>query len=321
MSKSILQMVNAAQGQLGLPLSTSAFSTTDATGYQMGALANQLLDELRRMNGWSALQFEYDLVVNVASATAGNMAAGTAVITGIPTTAALTANYWQVAGAGIPTAARVISVDSATQVTMSMVNTNTSALVGTALTFSQDTYPEPSGFDYFNNRTMWDRTNHWELQGPDSAQVDQWHRSGIVATGPRRSFRQLGPYANNFRIWPSPAEIATPLQLVFEYISLNAVKVAGSATSFAQYFVNDTDTCLLDENAIIMGIKWMFWEIKGFGSYVTMQNRWIDYVSRLIARDGGAATLTLARQPTGYLVSSSQVQDGFWPGPTGPNAS
>ncbi len=284
----------------------------------MGALANQLLDELRRMNGWVALQFEYNLVVNTPLITTGDMTAQSPVITNIPSTATLAANYWQVAGAGIPVAARILSVDSATQVTMTMENTNTATVTGTALTISQDTYPEPSGFDYFNNRTMWDRTNHWALIGPDSPQQDQWQRSGIVATGPRRHFRELGPYANNFRIWPSPAEIASPLQLVFEYISLNAVRVAGSATNFAQYFTGDTDTCLLDENAIITGIKWMFWEIKGFGSYVTMQNRWIDYVNRQIARDGGSPTLALARRPYPLLISSSNIADGYWPGPGNP---
>jgi hypothetical protein len=52
----------------------------------------------------------------------------------------------------------------------------------------------PSGFDWFQNRTMWDRTNRWELLGPDSPQIDQWHRSGIVTTGPRQSLPEIGPY-------------------------------------------------------------------------------------------------------------------------------
>src|SRR5882672_5902750 len=296
MAKTILQMVNAAQGELGLPLSVSAFDTGDASGYQMGALANRALDELRRMCRWTVLQFEYDLVVNVATITTGNMAAGSAVITNIPTTAGILANYFQVAGAGISPAARVTSVDSLTQVTCSMVNTNTAAVSNTPLTFSQHTYPEPPGFDYFNNRTMWDRTNRWELLGPDSPQMDQWHRSGIVVTGPRRHFRQLGPFANNFRIWPSPSEIAAPLQLVFEYISLNAVVAAGVTPTYKQYFTVDTDTSLLDENAIITGLKWMFWEIKGFGSYITAQNRWVDYVERLKGRDGSSPTLSLVKR-------------------------
>ena len=150
--------------------------------------------------------------------------------------------------------------------------------------------------------------------------MDQWHRSGIVATGPRRHFRKIGPYADQFRIWPPPVEIVNPLQLVFEFMSLNAVMVHGSQSTFAQYFANDDDQPLLDDQAIIMGIKWMFWEIKGFGSYVTLQNRWVDYVDRLIARDGASQTLSLNKRVDPIFISPANVQDGFFPGPVGPNS-
>lgn len=324
MPQTILQMVQNAETELGLTASASVFGqtgATDTTGTQMGALANRVLDELRRMHTWTNLQFEFDLVVNIPTNTTGTMAAQSAIITGIPSTAGIIAQAFQVSGTGIPVAARVQSVDSLTQVTMTMENTNTSTVTGTAIQFQQDTYSMPSGFDWFQNRTMWDRTNRWELLGPDSPQMDQWHRSGIVATGPRRHFRKIGPYAQSFRIWPPPSEIVSPLQLVFEYISIDAVAVGGSATTFAQYFATDTDTSLLDENAIVQGIKWMFWEAKGFGSYVTLQSRWIDYVDRLIARDGAAPTLQMARRQNPLLISPSNVQDGYWPGPIGPNSS
>jgi hypothetical protein len=288
----------------------------------MGALANRVLDELRRMNRWTAMQFEYNLIVQVPTATTGDLPVQSAVIQNIPSTAGLQANYWQVSGPGIPVAARIQSVDSATQITMDMENTNTTLLTGQQIQFAKDTYPMPVGFDWFNNRTMWDRTNRWELLGPDSPQLDQWHRSGIVATGPRRHFRQLGPFPNTFRIWPAPYEIVSPLQLVFEYLSNAAVATNGvvaDGTTFAEYFVNDADTQLLDGNAMIMGIKWMFWEAKGFGSYVTMQNRWVDYVKRLMARDGAAATMPLVSRVNPIFISSANIQDGFFPGPVGPN--
>ena len=156
--------------------------------------------------------------------------------------------------------------------------------------------------------------------------MDQWHRSGIVATGPRRHFRFISnaQYSTvptgKVRIWPSPAEIVNPLQLVFEYLSNAAVNTSNGG-NFAQYFTTDTDTCLLDENALNMGIKWMFWEVKGFGSYVTLQSRWVDYVDRLIARDGAAPTLQLVKRVNPIFVSPANVQDGFFPGPTGPNSS
>lgn len=319
--KTLLQIVQAAQGELGLTQSTTVVGNTDVTTVQMFTLANRVIDEMRRMARWTAMQFEFDLPVPAAITTTGDMTAQSAVITNIPNTSALAANFWAVSGPGLPQAARVISVDSATQVTLSMENTNTSNLTGQTIVFGQDTFALPSGFDWYNNRTMWDRTNRWELIGPTSPQLDQWHLSGIIATGPRRYFRQVGPYADRFRIWPPPFEITAPLQLVFEYLSLNAVAVHGSTTNFAQYFANDDDTPLLDDQSIIMGIKWMFWENKGFGSYVALQNRWVDYVNRQIARDGGAPTLPIVRRNNPIFLSSNNVQDGFFPGPTGPNMS
>jgi hypothetical protein len=325
---SILQMVQQAEMELGLPAATTVYTSgATNTDTQMGALANRVLDEMRQMrpDTWTAMQSEFNLIVNPPTNTTGNLGINSAVITNIPSTAGLSPNFWQVAGPGIPVASRIKSVDSPTQVTMTMENSNPDAITGAEIQFMQDTYAMPPDFDFYTNRTMWDRTNRWELLGPDSPQLDQWHRSGIVATGPRRHFRQIGAFANQFRIWPAPAEITEPLQLVFEYSSIYAVAVNGvvsdtnPVSSFAQYFANDADTCLLNAQAIIMGIKWMFWEVKGFGSYVTLQNRWIDYVKRLIARDGASPTLPMVNRTNPIFVSSASVQDGFFPGPVGPN--
>lgn len=323
MPLTLLQIIQRAQGELGLPQVTSVVSNTDNTTQQMFALLNRCLDELRRCNptGWTALQFEYDLVVPVPIKTTGDfLLTYTSVINNIPSTAGVVANYWMVSGNSIPQAARIQTVNDANTITMTMEASNAQVVSGLPVTFSKDTFPEPPGFDWFQNRTMWDRTNQWELIGPDSPQVDQWQRSGIVTTGPRRHFRQVGPYPNNFRIWPPPAELTAPLQLVFEYLSLNAVVVHGGATvppttpSYAQFFVNDDDVSLLDDQALITGLKWMFWEIKGMGSYVTLQNRWIDYVDRLIARDGAAPTLQLAKRTSPIFISPANVQDGNFPG-------
>ena len=65
----ILKMVQQAEMELGLPASTSVYgaSPSDATGIQMGALANRVLDEMRQMGRWTAMQFEYDLIVQVST--------------------------------------------------------------------------------------------------------------------------------------------------------------------------------------------------------------------------------------------------------------
>ena len=328
MPQTLLQMIQECQIELGLPVATSVYGSGDATTMQMAGLANRVLDELRQMHAWTQMQWEFVIQVQPPIITTGNMAANSAVITNIPSTAGIQPYVFTVQGPGIPISSRVLSVDSANQITMTMLTNSGTTVTNATVQFAQDTYAMPQGFDWFINRTMWDRTNRWELLGPDSPQMDQWHRSGIVVTGPRRHFRKIGPYsdtntngayADSFRIWPQPFEIVQPLQLVFEYLSNAAVDVHGSFTNFARYFTNDDDTCLLNENAMIQGIKWMFWEIKGFGSYVTLQGRWVDYINRLIARDGASPTLTMVKRVHPIFLSPSNVQDGFFPGPVGPN--
>lgn len=313
MSKTLLQIVNAVQGELGLPIVSTVVGNTDQTTTQLFYLANRCIDELRREHptGWQVLQNEYNLVVDPPITTTGNLTNDSPIITNIPSTSALSATIYIVSGDGIPTASRILTIATSvtTQLTMTMEYTGTTA-TGVALTFARDTYQMPTDYDWSQNQTHWDRTNFWQLIGPDSPQVDQWHRSGIVTTGPRRHFRLLGSNASKFRIWPPPTEITDPLQLVFEYLSINSVVPASGSNK--QYFTLDTDTPLLDDQAIIMGMKWMFFEIKGF-NVVNLQGRWVDYVQKLIARDDPAPTLRINKRYDSTLLSTYNIQDGFWP--------
>lgn len=316
--RTLLEIINQVQREYALSVSNVVIGNTqDKTAQQMLAYAQAELEELGRSDhSWTNLTFEYNLVVNPPLITTGDVTENSAVVSNIPSTATLSANYFSVAGSFIPVGARILSVDSPTQITMTMEATGTQ--VAAPFTFSQDMYPEPSDFDHFINDTWWDRTNRWKLLGPMSPQVDQWHLSGIVATGPRRFFRQIGPFANSYRIWPPPAEITNPLQLVFEYQTINRVRVNGSPTTFAFLFANDGDIPLLDDRLLIAGIKWRWFESKGF-NWLSKRKAYDDMVQTYIARDGGAPRLSLATRPASILISPANVQDGFFPGPTGPN--
>lgn len=314
MARTVLQIINAAQQELGLPVSATIFGNSDISTVQLLAFLQLANEELRDDNdeGWKVLQRELNLVVNVPVSTTGNTTVNSAVITNIPSTSSLAAQYWAVTGDNIPQGARILSVDSATQVTLTMPATSTA--VGVALVFGQDTYPMPDDFRKYTNRTWWDRTNRWELLGPDSAQLDQWHRSGIVATGPRRHFRNIGPFANTYRLWPPPTEISAPINLVYEYISLFTVRTNGSFTAFTERFVNDADVPMLDDRALILSIKWRFWEQKGF-NWLFKRKEYDDFVQRLKGRDGGARTLSLVTRVDPIFISPANIQDGFFPGP------
>jgi hypothetical protein len=156
------------------------------------------------------------------------------------------------------------------------------------------------------------------LLGPDSPQLDQWHRSGIVQTGPRRHFRQIGNSLNNtYRIWPAPAELVNPIQIVFEYLSTNWVNMTGSTVSTGtnSLFTNDLDTSFLDDRALIMGLKWRFKKIKGYGGWEDDRNDYVDFVDRLMARDGASPTLSFVRRVHPFLINPEfAVQDGNYPG-------
>jgi hypothetical protein len=149
------------------------------------------------------------------------------------------------------------------------------------------------------------------LIGPQSPQFDQWQRSGIVTTGPRRRWRQIGHRPTVFRLWPPPTATTVPAALVFEYVSDGWVN--HSDVTYGMRFTVDTDTSLLDDQALILGCKWRMWQIKGF-DYAPMQAEYVDYVNRLRARDGGMPDLSMTRRSYPYLITSANIQDGNFPG-------
>ena len=307
----LLQIVQAVTGELGLVQPSVVVGASDLQTAQLYNLVNRSGDGLKRAHNWTALQTLFTLDVTAPTVTTGDLTEGSAIISNIPTTSALTAGAFVVTGSDIPIAARVLSVDSSTQVTMDMVATGT--VTGTALTFAQDTYPEPDAFDRFINGTAWDRTNRWELIGPDSPQMDEYHRSGIVTTGPRRHFRQVGNLsAGNYRLWPPPAVVDTPFQIAWEYITLAWAKTA-SGTLITKMTADD-DVPILDSQAIVMDVKWRFLQAKGVPTAASLQTEALDYIQQLIARDGGAPTLTMGRRLSPYLLTPAQVPDGNWPG-------
>ena len=309
--QNLLQIIQAVTGELGLVQPSVVVGAQDLQTVQLYNLANREGDSLRRTHNWTAMQSLFTLNVGAPTVTTGNVVEGSAVIIGVPSTAGVVAGLWVPIGSYIPAGARVLTVDSGTQVTMDMVATGTAT--ATAITFSQDTYPGPTGYDRQINRTSWDRTNRWELLGPDSPQTDEWHRSGIVTTGPRRHFRFVGDLAGgNYRIWPPPQSVDTPFQIAWEYVSNYWVQSA-SGTNLPN-FQADTNVPVLDSQAIILGTKWRFAQAKSLPSAASFQLEYTDYVNQLIARDGGAPTLRAAKSAASVLLTSWNVQDANYPG-------
>lgn len=310
MPTTALQISQAVANELGLPAIQALTGNTNTTVRQILALMNRAGDELYQAHEWTQSQALAVVNIETPVTTTGDTVAGSGVITNIPDTTGIVADKFAAVGNGLITSARVSEVISGTSVRIDEPATETQTAVD--LIFARDTYAVPDDFGWFLNRTMWDRTNQWELIGPISPQFDEWERSGVVTTGPRRRWRQVGEAPVNWRLWPPPtASGSYPATLVFEYESNSwARTVAGAG---AQSLSISDDYPIIDAQAIILSTKWRLWQAKGF-EYGAMQAEYLDYVSRLAARSGGAADLTLARPwgPT-VLISSDSVPDGFWP--------
>jgi hypothetical protein len=313
----LLEIVQTAANELGLTAPTQVVGSTDPQTIQLLALTNRDCVSLYRDHDWTDLQTQFIINVEAPIVTTGDVANNSAIITNITSTADLDTSY-ALSSIGSPQAQRIAEVLSSTSVRMQMQST--ADAVGTTLTFAKDTYDIPEDFDRYIGQTWWDRTNHWRLIGPDSPQMDQYIRSGIFATGPRVRWRQVGRRPNAWRMWPPPfgtsgGAAQVPDALVWEYISQNWVLKADDTT--AARFTADDDVPLLDSELIIMGVKWRMWQIKGF-DYAAMQQEYLDAVSAKFASDGGIPDLYLNRRTGPFLLSSANVQDGFWPGPGNP---
>jgi hypothetical protein len=325
MPSTFLQIVQTACAELGLTKPSVVIGSTDLQIIQLAALVNRDLRELQQNYDWTALQTEFDLYVAQPLSATGNLTLASETISNVVPSTSFSGliitdpNLFLISGPSIPVNTRILTLTGSNPYTITIDQPSTGNATGAALSISQDTYPGPSDFDRYIPQTWWDRTNRWALLGPDSPQIDQWHRSGIVTIGPRRHFRQIGyngltqagGAVNNYRIWPAPGATDTPINLTYEYISVNTVL---SGTLVPQpSFQADTDFPILDENMMILGVKWRMWQIKGF-DYSAMQQEYIDYCDRHYANDGGKKTLSMAKSRAG--IYASLVQDGNFPGPT-----
>lgn len=300
MSATCLELVGQAMTEMGLVSTapTTVVGNTNSDVSQCLALLNATGYELIRKYQWEATS-KLNLFQTNFLSTTGTVTTGSAIITAIPSTATLSTLY-QVTGSGILQNAQIVSVDSPTQVTINQQATASGT--GVALTFSQTQYSMPSDYDRQIDRSHWDKTQHWQMIGPETAQQWEWLTSGYISTGPRVRYRILGGY---FQIWPPQG---VQHYLGFEYISKAwAATAAGVAKNS---FTVDTDTCIFPDRLMVLGLKNHYYQAKGLGD-----TYYADYKAEesiAYANDAGSQTLAMNPTITEVLISYSNIPDsGF----------
>lgn len=302
MSYTLLQLMDQVSGEMGLSQPTAVIGAGGNQTMQMLALVQRLGKDLVREFEWQRLVKSYIFQTTAALTKTGTTANGSAVITGMSNTTSLAAQQ-VVSGTGIGAYSQILTVDSASQITM---DTPATASGSVTLTFAAQDYAMPSGFDRMVSDTQWDRTDHWRNIGTKSSQEWQTLQGGVISVGPRERFRI---YDGKLRIFPA---LTTVFTLSFEYVSSFWVIATGGSSGSKATFTADSDTCIYPDDLMMAGLKLYFLKAKklDFGAELVEFSRTLSMAK---AQDVPVAAASLAPVEFDPLVGPWSIQDGNWP--------
>ena len=292
----MLQLMQQAASELGIASPSTVASNTAQDTVQMLALLNASGYELLRKHAWRTLTKQYAFYTSYLTTT-GTWTTASAVVSSIPTTTGLDATYICI-GTGLPNNNAVVTVDSGTQVTLTV--TPTAAGTAATIYFQKVKYALPSDYEALIPRTMWDKSKRGEMLGPEDAHQWEWLQSGYIATGPRVRWRLFGTY---FQIWPG---FSTSEYLGFEYRSNAwAATAAGVAKSS---FTLDTDTCIYPDRLMVLALKLKYFEAKGFDTTAIYRD-YREELEAAMALDMSSANLSFAPRPGTVLIGYDNIPD------------
>lgn len=164
----------------------------------------------------------------------------------------------------------------------------------------------PNGYRYMINDTIWDRTTILPVCGPMSPKNWQAMKA-LFSTGPRFRYRMRGGH-----LLVNPVPPASD-QWYFEYVSQNWILGANGST-YKQYFTLDTDTILLPETLVLMGLRWRWKKEKGL-DYAEDMRTYEFQVKDALGRDGSKTTIQMDNSPQIGPRPGIFVSPGNWPLP------
>ena len=294
----MLQLIQRATGEMGLSVPSSVAGNSTQDVVQQLALLNAVGNELSREYEWQALSKAYTFTVAFTTIT-GDTVVGTSNLTNASSIVGIDTTY-QISGPGINQATFVSSAPGGTTIPLSQPATSTNT--GGNYTLTKVKYSMPSDYDRQIDNTHWDKSKHWIMLGPETAQQWEWLISGYISTGPRIRYRIFGNY---FQIWPC---IGTADVLGFEYMS-NAW--ASSSLGVAQATLTaDTDTCIYPDVLMVLGLKNKYFQVKGLGPIY--QEDYDKQLSIAKANDSGSPTLSFAPNPANVLIGWANIPDSTY---------
>ena len=294
----MLQLVQQTTAELNLSVPSYVVGNTSQDVTQILALMNGAGYDLLKEYDWQALQVQYRFYTQSLTANATTVNGSTTLTFAAGTDLSNVTSQWQLSGYNIPQDTYVVSANNTTKVVvMSQFATGSGVQ---SVVCAQTAYDLPDDFETITNRTMWDKSKHWEMLGAEDAQQWQWLKSGYISTGPRVRWRILD---NQFCIWPI---MNTQEYLGWEYRSKGWARAADGTVKNS--FTADSDTTVLDDRIMVLATKLKYFQVKSFDTTALMQD-YQRYLSVAKANDKGAPNLSFAPQPSRVLIGYANIPD------------
>ena len=292
----MLELVQQVTNELGVTTPSVVAGNTNQDVIQILALMNASGYEFLRKHPWQALTKQHRFYTEFLTTT-GTWTTAARTITAIPSTTGLDTTY-QVVGTGFNQDTFISSVDSGTQVTVNQ-DIEEAATAGT-VNFQKVRYDLPSDYEALVPRTMWDKSKHWEMLGPEDAQQWEWLLAGYISTGPRVRWRLFSGY---FQIFPG---FSNAEYLGFEYRSKGWAE--SSAGAVKNSFTADSDTCIYPDRLMVNATKLKYFEAKGFDT-TAMYRNYEEEMEAAKALDMSSANLSFAPRPGSVLIGYDNIPD------------
>ena len=294
----MLQLVQQTTAELNLAVPSYVIGNTNQDVQQILALMNGAGYELLKEHDWQALQVQYRFYTQSLTANATTVNGSYNLTFAAGTDLSNVTSQWQLQGYNIPQDTYVVSANNTTKVVvMSQFATGDGVQ---SVVCAQTAYDLPADFETITDRTMWDKSKHWEMLGGEDAQQWQWLKSGYISTGPRVRWRILD---NQFQIWPI---MNTQEYLGWEYRSKGWARSAAGAIKNS--FTADTDTTVFDDRIITLYTKLKYFQVKSFDTTSLLQD-YQRYLTIAKANDKGAPNLSFAPYPSKVLIGYANIPD------------
>ena len=298
MSQTMLQLVQQTAAELNLSVPSFVIGNPSQDVQQILALMNGSGYDLIKEYDWQALQVQYRFYTQSITANATTVNGSYNLTFEAGTDLSAVDSQWQLTGYNIPQDTYVVSANNTTKVVvMSQMATGNGIQ---SVVCAQTAYDLPADFETITNRTMWDKSKHWEMLGGETAQQWQWLKSGYISTGPRVRWRILD---NQFQIWPV---MNTNEYLGWEYRSKGWAR--SDTGAIKNSFTADTDTTVLDDRVMVLSAKLKYFQIKSFDTTALTQD-YQRYLTIAKSNDKGAANLSFAPYPSKVLIGYANIPD------------